>query len=81
VEFTGSTTGGGNGGSACGKARGGEVSSFIGAHALWRGSRESLHSGLRHGARAVQAATANSRPGAARRAYDGDSVGFPARPA
>jgi hypothetical protein len=38
VEFTVSTTGGGNGGSACGKARGSEVSSFIGARALWRGS-------------------------------------------
>jgi hypothetical protein len=39
LEFTVSTTGGGNGGSACGKARSGEVSSFIGARALWRGSR------------------------------------------
>jgi hypothetical protein len=53
VEFTVSATGGGNGGSVCGKARGGEVSSFIGARALWRGSRESSPSGLRHGTRAV----------------------------
>jgi hypothetical protein len=79
VEFTVGTTGGGNGGSACGKARGGEVSSFIGARALWRGSRESSHSGLRHGARAVRAVTANSQPGAALRAYGGDAVGWPAQ--
>jgi hypothetical protein len=37
VEFTGSTSGGGNGGSVWGKARGGEVNSFIGVRALWRG--------------------------------------------
>jgi hypothetical protein len=59
VEFTVSTNGGGNGGSVCGKARGGEVSSFIGTRVLWRGSRKSSHSGLQHGARAVRAATAN----------------------
>jgi hypothetical protein len=62
-----------------GKARGGEVSSFIGACALWRGSRESSPSGLRQGTRAVRAATANSQPGAALRAYSGDAVGWPAR--
>jgi hypothetical protein len=43
-----------------GKARGGEVSSFKGARALWRGSRELSPRGLRHGARAVRVATANS---------------------
>jgi hypothetical protein len=37
VDFTGSTSGGDNGGSVWGKARVGEVSSFIGARALWRG--------------------------------------------
>jgi hypothetical protein len=82
VEFTVSTTGGVNGGSVCGRVRGGEVSSFIGARALWRGSRESSPSGLRHGTRAVRAAraaTANSQPGAALRAYGGDVVGWPAR--
>jgi hypothetical protein len=77
VEFTVSTTGGGNGGSVCGKARSGEVSSFIGACALWRGSRESSHSGLRHGQGGGTAV--NSRPGAARRAYGGVAVGWPAQ--
>jgi hypothetical protein len=62
-----------------GKARGGEVSSFIGAHAWWRGSRESSPSGLRHGARPVRAATTYSQPGAVLRAYGGDAVGWPAR--
>jgi hypothetical protein len=79
VEFTVSTTGGVNGGSVCGRVRGGEVSSFIGARALWRGSRESSPSGLRHGTRAVRAATANSQSGAALRAYGGDAVGWPAQ--
>jgi hypothetical protein len=79
VEFNVSTAGGGNGGSVCGKAHGGEVTSFIGARALWRGSRESSHSGLRHGARAVRAATTNSQPEAALRAYGGDAVGWPVR--
>jgi hypothetical protein len=62
-----------------GKAHSGEVSSFIGAHALWRGSRVSSPSGLRHGTRAVRTAMANSQPGAALRAYGGDAVGWPAR--
>jgi hypothetical protein len=61
------------------RASGGEVSSFIGARALWRGSWESSPSGLQHGARAVRVATANSQPGAALRAYGDDVVGWPAR--
>jgi hypothetical protein len=77
VEFTVSTTGGGNGGSVCGKARGGEVSSFIGTRALWRGSRESSHIRLRHGQGGGVAG--NSRPGAARRAYGSVGVGWPAQ--
>jgi hypothetical protein len=72
-----STNGGGNGGSVCGKARGGEVSSFIGARVLWRGSRKSSHSGLRHGARAVRAATANSGLWAVRRANGQGRCGRP----
>jgi hypothetical protein len=79
VEFAVSTTGCVNGDSVCDRARGGEVSSFIGARALWRGSRELSPSGLRHATRAVRAATANSQPGAALRAYGGDAVGWPAR--
>jgi hypothetical protein len=43
------------------------------------GSRESSPSGLRHGARAVRAATTNSQPGAALREYGDDAVGWPAR--
>jgi hypothetical protein len=46
---------------------------------LVEGVMESLHSGLRHGARAVRAAMANSQPGPALRAYGGDAVGWPAR--
>jgi hypothetical protein len=77
VEFIVSTTGGGNGGSVCGRARGGEVSSFIGARALWRGSRESSDSGLRHGQGG--GAAANSCPGAVRHAYGDVAVGWPSR--
>jgi hypothetical protein len=41
VEFTVSTTGGGNGGSVCGQARGGEVSSGVIAQwvAAWANSQ------------------------------------------
>jgi hypothetical protein len=58
-------------------ARGEDRSAFIDKHALTRGSRASSHGGPWHGQGG--GAVANSRPGAARRAYGGVAVGWPAR--